>query len=96
MNAADLPRRASATFRATVDFPDPVPPAIPMMSGFTWWHGRQPRCDRDVRYLPTGMEVPLSRFLIGSLARNVHGQKLAISGGGVNTLHAVACTWLSR
>src|SRR5438105_11721550 len=35
MNATDEFGRFSATFRATVDLPEPEPPAIPMMSGFT-------------------------------------------------------------
>src|SRR6478752_313027 len=34
MNATDSARRACATCRATVDFPDPEPPAIPTMKGF--------------------------------------------------------------
>src|SRR5690242_5989503 len=34
MNATDSVRSACATFRATVDFPEPDPPAIPMMRGF--------------------------------------------------------------
>ncbi len=34
MNATEASVNASATRRATVDFPDPLPPAIPMMSGF--------------------------------------------------------------
>jgi len=34
MNATDSVYSACATFRATVDFPDPDPPATPMMSGF--------------------------------------------------------------
>ena len=33
-NATDDLESASATLRATVDFPDPVPPAMPMTSGF--------------------------------------------------------------
>jgi len=35
MNATDDVVRLSATFRATVDFPDPDPPAIPMMRGLS-------------------------------------------------------------
>jgi len=35
MNAAEELRSDSATFRATVDFPDPEPPAMPMIKGFT-------------------------------------------------------------
>lgn len=35
MNATDRFPRDSATLRATVDFPDPDPPAIPMIKGFT-------------------------------------------------------------
>jgi len=31
----DAWRSASASFRATVDFPEPEPPAIPITSGFT-------------------------------------------------------------
>ena len=34
MNATDSVCSACVTFRATVDFPDPDPPAIPMMKGF--------------------------------------------------------------
>ena len=34
MNATDSACSACATFRATVDFPDPVPPAMPMIKGF--------------------------------------------------------------
>src|SRR6476620_5627282 len=34
MNATDSACRACATFRATVDLPDPDPPAIPMIKGF--------------------------------------------------------------
>src|SRR6478735_3339175 len=34
MNATDSVRSACATFRATVDFPEPDPPAMPMMRGF--------------------------------------------------------------
>jgi len=34
MNATDDVVNISATFRATVDFPDPEPPAIPMIKGF--------------------------------------------------------------
>src|SRR5262245_55057932 len=34
MNATDSVRSACATFRATVDFPEPDPPAMPMISGF--------------------------------------------------------------
>src|SRR5215468_2806778 len=34
MNATESARRACATCRATVDFPDPEPPAIPTMKGF--------------------------------------------------------------
>src|SRR5215468_9970342 len=34
MNATDSACSARATFRATVDFPDPDPPATPMISGF--------------------------------------------------------------
>ena len=33
MNATERDPRFSATFFATVDFPDPDPPAIPMMRG---------------------------------------------------------------
>ena len=33
MNATESWPRLSATFRATVDFPLPDPPAMPMMSG---------------------------------------------------------------
>ena len=33
-NATDDREIASPTFRATVDFPDPDPPAIPITSGF--------------------------------------------------------------
>src|SRR4029079_6094035 len=35
MNATDSVRSACATFRATVDFPEPDPPAMPMMRGFS-------------------------------------------------------------
>jgi hypothetical protein len=35
MKATDDVDSAFATFLATVDLPDPVPPAMPMMSGFT-------------------------------------------------------------
>src|SRR6185312_17494884 len=35
MKATDGVVSSSATLRATVDFPDPDPPAIPMMSGFS-------------------------------------------------------------
>ena len=35
MNATDDVESPSATLRATVDFPEPDPPAIPMMNGFT-------------------------------------------------------------
>ena len=35
MNATDMPDNESATPRATVDLPEPEPPAIPMMSGLT-------------------------------------------------------------
>ena len=39
MNATESAPRFSATFFATVDFPEPDPPAIPMMSGFdTKWN----------------------------------------------------------
>jgi hypothetical protein len=34
MKATDAASSASATLRATVDFPEPVPPAMPMISGF--------------------------------------------------------------
>src|SRR5438270_14056267 len=34
MNATDEVVNRSATLRATVDFPEPDPPAIPMMRGF--------------------------------------------------------------
>ena len=34
MNATDAGISASATFRATVDFPEPDPPAMPMIVGF--------------------------------------------------------------
>ena len=34
MNATDVACSACATFRATVDFPEPDPPAMPMISGF--------------------------------------------------------------
>jgi hypothetical protein len=34
MKATDSARIACATLRATVDLPEPVPPAIPMISGF--------------------------------------------------------------
>ena len=34
MNATDKLPRFSATFFATVDLPDPDPPAIPMIRGF--------------------------------------------------------------
>src|SRR4029079_18567423 len=34
MNPTDSVRSACATFRATVDFPEPDPPAMPMMRGF--------------------------------------------------------------
>src|SRR5436853_171284 len=34
MNATDSALSAFATFRATVDFPDPEPPAMPMINGF--------------------------------------------------------------
>src|SRR3712207_3218451 len=34
MNATDAVASALATLRATVDLPDPEPPATPMMSGF--------------------------------------------------------------
>ena len=34
MNATESSPKFSATFFATVDFPEPDPPAIPMMSGF--------------------------------------------------------------
>jgi hypothetical protein len=33
MNATDAGISASAILRATVDFPDPDPPAMPMMAG---------------------------------------------------------------
>jgi hypothetical protein len=35
MNATDDVVSSSATLLATVDFPEPLPPAIPMMSGFS-------------------------------------------------------------
>src|SRR5436305_1205211 len=35
MNATDEVVSISATLRATVDFPDPEPPAIPIISGFS-------------------------------------------------------------
>src|ERR1700694_3915325 len=34
MNATDVVVRSSATFLATVDLPDPEPPAIPIIKGF--------------------------------------------------------------
>src|SRR5437016_4582841 len=34
MNATESASSAAATLRATVDLPEPVPPAIPMMNGF--------------------------------------------------------------
>jgi hypothetical protein len=37
MNATDDVVRSSATLFATVDLPDPDPPAIPIMSGFSIW-----------------------------------------------------------
>src|SRR2546428_49747 len=35
MNATDVVVRSSATFLATVDLPDPEPPAIPIIKGFS-------------------------------------------------------------
>src|SRR6266550_2372923 len=35
MNATDDVVSSSATFLATVDFPEPLPPAIPIMSGLS-------------------------------------------------------------
>lgn len=35
MNATEGVVSASATFLATVDFPEPLPPAIPIMSGLS-------------------------------------------------------------
>ena len=35
MNATDDVVSSSATFLATVDFPDPDPPAIPIIRGFS-------------------------------------------------------------
>ncbi len=52
MNATESVASASATLRATVDFPLPEPPAMPMMSGFCtrgiyWFCGLlQCRCSR--------------------------------------------------
>jgi len=34
MKATEEVVNSSATFRATVDFPEPDPPAIPMINGF--------------------------------------------------------------
>jgi hypothetical protein len=35
MNATEVVVRSSATLVATVDLPDPEPPAIPMINGFS-------------------------------------------------------------
>jgi len=35
INAKDVVVRSSATFLATVDLPDPDPPAIPIIKGFS-------------------------------------------------------------
>jgi hypothetical protein len=34
MNATETAESACATLRATVDLPEPLPPAMPMISGF--------------------------------------------------------------
>src|SRR5690606_38183348 len=67
MNATDaLPLSASATLSATVDFPDPLPPATPMMSG----RGTPAAVASDAEprlVLMECEETSASRFRIGGL-----------------------------
>lgn len=55
MNATELVESPSATFLATVDLPDPDPPAIPMMNGFTLVMGSsQPARSASISLLALG------------------------------------------
>ena len=47
MNATDAAVSDSATRRATVDFPEPVPPAMPMINGFVIGRSAAARGSRD-------------------------------------------------
>src|SRR5512145_1938983 len=47
MNATEAAWSDSATRRATVDFPDPDPPAMPMTKGFTGCFAARPSCAKD-------------------------------------------------
>ena len=68
-NATDDPDSASATLRATVLFPEPEPPAIPITSGLTnGWSVASPAVTAcDVRAAAVEREaVTPSRFCIGA------------------------------
>src|SRR5688572_2989272 len=82
-NATDDRESASATLRATVDFPDPEPPAMPITSGLAGapsfddtlapvWDVREPNAESEA-------DAP-SRFCIGATAPS--GAASAVEGTG--------------
>src|SRR5215204_2276606 len=83
-NATDDPEIASPTFRATVDLPEPDPPAIPITSGF-----RRSVLSRAVALLAWDVRVPAdereaaapSRFCIGTASACATAATSSLSGG---------------
>lgn len=64
MNATEAGARASATLRATVDFPEPVPPAIPITRGRVGLSASGAPGDDDVT-TASGEAGTVSRSCIG-------------------------------
>src|SRR5215208_6438200 len=65
MKATEAEVMARATPRATVDFPEPDPPAMPMTSGFTGGCGRD-RTENVAEIVTNAKALGLSRFRIGA------------------------------
>ena len=73
MNATDAPCSDSATFLATVDFPDPEPPAMPMINRVTGEPSDRGRTPDDGEIRAAGATAVVSRACI-----------MAGAGGTVN------------
>src|SRR5688500_6106567 len=82
-NATDDRESASPTLRATVDFPDPEPPAMPITSGFVGASSFDvtlaPACDVREPGAEREADAP-SRFCIGAPAPSVASS--AVEGMG--------------
>src|SRR5687767_8693942 len=77
-NATEASGNAFAIFRATVVFPDPVPPAMPIMSGFTGPYRKGSIAGDDAQASLQIEACVLSRYCIGDRKTDGRSRKVDV------------------